>query len=201
MSRKGARQPFRRPRIHLLRIRKMRPGHCRATDTAGDDCAACIQTLRRSSTQTRVEPGVVQTPPFSHINRALWLLFMGIWSQVGSILDGFRSCLPCTGDQGFPASPKRSLLKQSSSVGYLCRSLPFYVQKPPIEAVVFGWGVNEDGQLVSTCLDIISKHATSCLAVWLAFCSQSTEIIQSTGLMMVSKTVSGKRLMAWAIWL
>lgn len=40
------------------------------------------------------------------------------------------------------------LLKQSSSVGFLCRSLPQYVQKPPIEAVVFGWGVNEDGQLV-----------------------------------------------------
>ncbi len=34
-------------------------------------------------------------------------------------------------------------------MGYLCRSLPYYVQKPPIEAVVFGWGVNEDGQLVS----------------------------------------------------
>ena len=42
----------------------------------------------------------------------------------------------------------RLLLKQSSSVGFLCRSLPQYVQKPPIEAVVFGWGVNEDGQLV-----------------------------------------------------
>ncbi len=45
-------------------------------------------------------------------------------------------------------SPQRRLLKQASSVGYLCRSLPHYVQKPPIEAVVFGWGVNEDGQLV-----------------------------------------------------
>ena len=45
-------------------------------------------------------------------------------------------------------SPQRRLLKQSSSVGYLCRSLPHYVQRPPIEAVVFGWGVNEDGQLV-----------------------------------------------------
>ena len=43
---------------------------------------------------------------------------------------------------------QRMLLKQSSSVGFLCRSLPQYVQKPPIEAVVFGWGVNEDGQLV-----------------------------------------------------
>ncbi|KAK9908666.1 hypothetical protein WJX75_001202 [Coccomyxa subellipsoidea] len=42
---------------------------------------------------------------------------------------------------------QRMLLKQSSSVGFLCRSLPQYVQKPPIEAVVFGWGVNEDGQL------------------------------------------------------
>ena len=45
-------------------------------------------------------------------------------------------------------SPQRRLLKQASSVGYLCRSLPQYVQRPPIEAVVFGWGVNEDGQLV-----------------------------------------------------
>ena len=37
---------------------------------------------------------------------------------------------------------------QVSSVGSLCRQLPPYVQQPPIEAVVFGWGVNEDGQLV-----------------------------------------------------
>ena len=64
---------------------------------------------------------------------------------------------------GVPASPKRSLLKQSSSVGYLCRSLPFYVQKPPIEAVVFGWGVNEDGQLVSARLSSWSRQAA-----WLA---------------------------------
>ncbi|CAL8461917.1 g1448 [Coccomyxa elongata] len=42
---------------------------------------------------------------------------------------------------------QQTLLKQSSSVGFLCRSLPLYVQEPPIEAVVFGWGVNEDGQL------------------------------------------------------
>lgn len=49
---------------------------------------------------------------------------------------------------------QRRLLKQSSSVGFLCRSLPHYVQKPPIEAVVFGWGVNEDGQLVGRIIDI-----------------------------------------------
>eukprot|EP00798_Chlamydomonas_sp_ICE-L_P002659 gene2659-17125_t len=32
-------------------------------------------------------------------------------------------------------------------VGSLCRNLPRYVRNPPIEAVVFAWGVNEDGQL------------------------------------------------------
>ncbi|EFJ39861.1 hypothetical protein VOLCADRAFT_108456 [Volvox carteri f. nagariensis] len=31
--------------------------------------------------------------------------------------------------------------------GSLCASLPYYVRRPPIEAVVFGWGVSEDGQL------------------------------------------------------
>jgi hypothetical protein len=49
--------------------------------------------------------------------------------------------------QALPSPPRR-LVKQASSVGSLCRALPPYVQRPPIEAVVFGWGVNEDGQLV-----------------------------------------------------
>ncbi|GFR50047.1 hypothetical protein Agub_g12098 [Astrephomene gubernaculifera] len=31
--------------------------------------------------------------------------------------------------------------------GSLCAGLPRYVRHPPIEAVVFGWGVSEDGQL------------------------------------------------------
>ncbi|GIL92948.1 hypothetical protein Vretifemale_20418 [Volvox reticuliferus] len=31
--------------------------------------------------------------------------------------------------------------------GSLCAVLPYYARRPPIEAVVFGWGVNEDGQL------------------------------------------------------
>ena len=88
---------------------------------------------------------------------------------------------------GVPASPKRGLLKQSSSVGYLCRSLPFYVQKPPIEAVVFGWGVNEDGQLVRTCLPIIVAHATSCLGVCLASCNTGTAYNQSTAVVMISR--------------
>ncbi|PSC75605.1 ultraviolet-B receptor UVR8-like [Micractinium conductrix] len=35
----------------------------------------------------------------------------------------------------------------SSHVGSLCDGLPAYVYDPPIEAVVFAWGVNEDGQL------------------------------------------------------
>ena len=51
--------------------------------------------------------------------------------------------------QQSPRGPEqRRLVKQVSSVGYLCRQLPPYVQQPPIEAVIFGWGVNEDGQLV-----------------------------------------------------
>ena len=49
--------------------------------------------------------------------------------------------------QALPSPPAR-LIKQASSVGSLCRALPPYVQRPPIEAVVFGWGVSEDGQLV-----------------------------------------------------
>lgn len=32
-------------------------------------------------------------------------------------------------------------------IGSLCDGLPAYVYDPPIEAVVFAWGVNEDGQL------------------------------------------------------
>ena len=35
-----------------------------------------------------------------------------------------------------------------SFVGYLYEDVPHYVTTPPIEAVTFGWGVNEDGQLV-----------------------------------------------------
>lgn len=52
-------------------------------------------------------------------------------------------------------------MKQASSVGYLCRALPQYVQRPPIEAVVFGWGVNEDGQLVRP---MLATPATGCLS-------------------------------------
>lgn len=55
---------------------------------------------------------------------------------------------------------QRILLKQSSSVGFLCRSLPLYVQEPPIEAVVFGWGVNEDGQLVPGPLTVMHCNLT-----------------------------------------
>lgn len=40
-------------------------------------------------------------------------------------------------------------LNGQSSVGALCQDLPAYAQSPPIETVTFGWGVNEDGQLVS----------------------------------------------------
>ena len=41
-----------------------------------------------------------------------------------------------------------TLNTQTSSVGSLCFDLPNFVTNPPIEAVVFGWGVAEDGQLV-----------------------------------------------------
>lgn len=58
-------------------------------------------------------------------------------------------------------SSSRRLMKQNSSVGFLCRALPEYVQKPPIEAVVFGWGVNEDGQLVCTA---VIGHILFCAA-------------------------------------
>lgn len=33
-------------------------------------------------------------------------------------------------------------------VGIIVQGLPPFVYDPPIETVVFGWGVNEDGQLV-----------------------------------------------------
>eukprot|EP00887_Chlorella_sp_A99_P001925 scaffold18.g1925.t1 len=35
----------------------------------------------------------------------------------------------------------------STQVGSLCEGLPAYMYDPPVEAVVFGFGVNEDGQL------------------------------------------------------
>ena len=41
-----------------------------------------------------------------------------------------------------------TMKRQTSSVGSLCFDLPNFVTNPPIEAVVFGWGVAEDGQLV-----------------------------------------------------
>ncbi len=34
-----------------------------------------------------------------------------------------------------------------SGPGSLCASVPRFARHPPIEAVVFGWGVSEDGQL------------------------------------------------------
>lgn len=64
--------------------------------------------------------------------------------------------------QALPSPPRR-LVKQASSVGSLCRALPPYVQRPPIEAVVFGWGVNEDGQLVCAGTSTISFHPCMCL--------------------------------------
>jgi len=47
------------------------------------------------------------------------------------------------------SSVTKSLSRQSSSVGSLYAELPSFVTAPPIEAVVFGWGVAEDGQLAS----------------------------------------------------
>jgi hypothetical protein len=47
-----------------------------------------------------------------------------------------------------PSTGSRDLTKVASGVGGLTKDLPNYVRNPPIEAVVFGWGVAEDGQLV-----------------------------------------------------
>lgn len=41
----------------------------------------------------------------------------------------------------FPAAPSQS------PVGYLHTLLPAHVRDPPIETVLFAWGINEDGQL------------------------------------------------------
>lgn len=55
-----------------------------------------------------------------------------------------------------------TLKRQTSSVGSLCFDLPNFVTNPPIEAVVFGWGVAEDGQLVRkdlTCPVVQGGHS------------------------------------------
>ena len=49
----------------------------------------------------------------------------------------------------------------TAGVGSLCDGLPTYVYDPPIEAVVFGWGVNEDGQLVSALPVLPKAHRRS----------------------------------------
>lgn len=46
------------------------------------------------------------------------------------------------------ASYARSNVSEApSSAGSLCKRTPQYAREPPVEAVVFGWGVCEDGQL------------------------------------------------------
>jgi hypothetical protein len=60
-------------------------------------------------------------------------------SMVGSPVAGLPPATPAT-----PAAPASA---GSSQVGSLCDNLPAYVYDPPIETVVFAWGVNEDGQL------------------------------------------------------
>lgn len=57
-----------------------------------------------------------------------------------------------------------------SPVGHLCKNLPVYVRKPPIEAVVFAWGVNEDGQLGLDCQNNVTtpKVVESLLGVQLS---------------------------------
>ena len=60
-------------------------------------------------------------------------------SMVGSPEAGLPPATPAT-----PAAPASA---GSSQVGSLCDNLPAYVYDPPIETVVFAWGVNEDGQL------------------------------------------------------
>lgn len=43
-------------------------------------------------------------------------------------------------------------------MGCLCDNLPDFVKEPPVEAVVFGWGVAEDGQLVRVAAAPRSNH-------------------------------------------
>ena len=50
---------------------------------------------------------------------------------------------------------------RGAGVGALCHDLPSYAQHPPIETVTFGWGVNEDGQLVWP--DLFTDHFTRLL--------------------------------------
>lgn len=53
-----------------------------------------------------------------------------------------------------------ALKKIPSDVGRLQKDVPSYVREPPIEAVVFGWGVAEDGQLVrSLGIDFVQRTA------------------------------------------
>ena len=61
-----------------------------------------------------------------------------------------------------PSNLSKSLTRQSSSVGSLCADLPNFVTAPPIEAVVFGWGVAEDGQLVSSLIKLACPFPSSC---------------------------------------
>ncbi|MEW5298972.1 MAG: hypothetical protein WDW36_002037 [Sanguina aurantia] len=43
--------------------------------------------------------------------------------------------------------PRESLRTGLEPAGYLCRRVPQYAASPPIETVVFAWGVSEDAQL------------------------------------------------------
>ena len=53
------------------------------------------------------------------------------------------------GHSGGPsAENSHTHVHRQSYVGSLHEDVPQYVSFPPIEAVTFGWGVNEDGQLV-----------------------------------------------------
>jgi hypothetical protein len=64
---------------------------------------------------------------------------------------------PVLGERGDArqSTGSRELTKVASDVGGLTKDMPNYVRNPPIEAVVFGWGVAEDGQLVRHCLVLI----------------------------------------------
>ncbi|KAK9819733.1 hypothetical protein WJX72_001724 [[Myrmecia] bisecta] len=68
-------------------------------------------------------------------------------------------------DSASRSSSKRAPSKrQNSSVGILCRNVPAYVREPPIEAVVFGWGVSEDGQLgVEGAADVLAPKVIEAL--------------------------------------
>lgn len=77
-----------------------------------------------------------RSPKSTHARRPACLIALPRWQSLHPAFMGTHEV-------------ERTPQRQLSKVGALCCDLPDYVQHPPIEAVVFSWGVGEDGQLVS----------------------------------------------------